>query len=137
MKYDKIRLWELEQKVKALEAKVYKNKKITTTLAQQILLLKELGMLDAIITLDKSRTDKANILSLLLNASFDNVYDYIGEVEKPLSKSEIKTEYNYKALKKVFSQSNFEDLEHKIDRYLDKLRDASDKQHSKEINISK
>ena len=63
---------DLEQRIKALEDKVYGKKK-STTLYQQILLLDYLGMLDIIRQLDTSNVKKAELLGKIINRDFSSV----------------------------------------------------------------
>jgi hypothetical protein len=111
----------LEERVAKLEEKVNKTaRKDQTTLRQQLLLLHHTGMLDTLNDLKMSREKKAKLLSVLLNGSFDNIRDYLTEVNK--RDSQLKTVTNYNVIVKTFKESGLKALEEKTDIILDQLK---------------
>ena len=71
-----ITLEQVNERVKALEDKVFKTaRKDETTRAQQMLLLKELGFLDMLDKKGLIQTQVAQLLSVILNRTIDNIKD--------------------------------------------------------------
>lgn len=111
----------LEERVAKLEEKVNKTaRKDQTTLRQQLLLLHHTGMLDTLNELKMSREKKAKFLSVLLNGSFDNIRDYLTEINKKDSK--LKSVTNYTVLVNTFKESGLKAIEEKADIILDQLK---------------
>lgn len=109
--------YRLEERVSKLEEKINKNaRKDNTTLRQQLLLLHHLGFLDILNDLKMSREKKAVLLSVLLNGSFDNIRDYLTEINK--KDSQLKTESNYRLVAKTFNKSGLKKLENEAERIL-------------------
>lgn len=113
-------LRQLMKRVEDLEEKVFKTaRKSTTTKSQQMLLLIELGMMEKIHELKISNKKKADLLSILLNASAENIEKDLSQIYKP--DSDIKSEMNYKFLLQTFKSCNLKKHAEKIDIELDKI----------------
>lgn len=73
--------FDILQRLKELEAKVLrKNKRVETTRAQQMLLLKHLGIITPILELNIEKQEKAKLLSALLNADETNLEDDLSNI---------------------------------------------------------
>jgi hypothetical protein len=107
----------LTERVKDLEEKVFKRgKKINTTRGQQVLLLKDLGLLDTINNLKLTKEKKAKLLSVLLNADYDNIYDDLVHIDEP--KSGLKIKDNYQFLIKTYDQVGLVNLKEHSEKKL-------------------
>jgi hypothetical protein len=111
-------IMKLFERIKTLEEKVFPQKKKSTR-AQQILMLKHSGMLEALNSFKLSKKGKAEFLSNLLNLSSENIEDDLTYIDSP--ESPIVTQGNYEFLEKVFSEKEFESQKKKIQNILDNL----------------
>ncbi len=110
----------IEERLTRLEEKVFKTaRKDTTTVKQQILILHHLGILEKLNEFNITRDKKAKLLSVLLNGSFDNIRGYLTEINK--KKSELKNEFNYDFLYKLFKDSGLKKQEHEVEKILEEL----------------
>lgn len=105
---------------KSIEQSKRKPKKeLETSSKQQILILHYLGFLDQI---DSETTKKAILFSRLLNRNEQNIREFITYVNgRKIEESEIKTESNIKAVRKVFEDSEMNEVIELIDKDLAKL----------------
>jgi hypothetical protein len=93
---------DIDKRLADLEERVFANdKKVQTDLSQQMLLLHHLGIIDKFRELDISSRKVIKLLSLILNASEDNVKKTMTALELP--KSKLKVKKNYKFLVETFS----------------------------------
>ena len=98
-----------------------KNKKPSeTTMPQQLVLLKHLGMLDKILELKISKKNKAKLLSILLNRSADNIEGKLTNIRFD-NDPELSTESNYKFLKESFEKLHLKKEAEQMDLILDKI----------------
>lgn len=113
-------LSDIDDRLRELENRVLKTeRKIITTRAQQMLILKHLGFLDALNSFNISSIKKAKLLSILLNASQDNIKDDLSAINKKVSY--LKSTANYKVVNKAFKDSGIKNLEEESDKILDEL----------------
>lgn len=116
---------DIEDRITELEDRVFKKeRKIVTTRAQQMLLMYHLGLLDRFDDFEISNKKKALILSVLLNASQDNIEGDLSHIRK--KKSAIKTAENYALLKKVFHSAGLKKGALEIEQLLDELEKNED-----------
>ena len=93
---------DIDKRLSDLEERVFANdKKVQTDLSQQMLLLLHLGIIDKFRELNISSRKIIKLLSLILNASEDNVKKTMTALELPVSKLKVKK--NYKFLVDTFS----------------------------------
>lgn len=110
----------LSERIKTLEEKVFKtSRKSDTTRAQQMLLLKHLGFLEKLEPLNISKRAKAKLLSILLNASSENIEDDLTYINSPTSPTT--TKKNYEFLIKSFSEIGLTDQKEQAERILDEI----------------
>jgi hypothetical protein len=112
-------LEDIDERLNNIEKKVFKTSRVPTTLAQQILILHKLGLLDKIKKMDMSNNQKAKLLSILLNGDIDNTEHYLSHSED--NDAVVHTATNYKFLTKLFKEVELSDLEKKADNELTKL----------------
>jgi hypothetical protein len=94
----------LLERIEDLEDRTFpRGKKEGTTRAQQMLLLKHTGLLDAIDSLGITKKQKANFLSRLLNASADNIEGDLTTINTP--KYPLINKENYQFLLQTFEQT--------------------------------
>src|SRR4029077_5066893 len=84
----------LTERVNLLEEKTFKSKRKDTTRAQQMLLLKHLGILEILDNIPTKKA-KAKLLSALLNADSDNIEDDLTNINRELSGISTKENYEY------------------------------------------
>ncbi len=114
-------LADIHERLTELEDRVFKTaRKQTTTRSQQILILKDLGIMNIINELNISVKKKAYLLSVLLNASADNIKDDLSNMYKPTYKHN--NIENNEFLLKVYKEAGLKELAEKTDIQLDKLR---------------
>jgi hypothetical protein len=111
---------EVIDRIERLENKVFKGKEKPTTLAQQILLLKKTGMLDAIANSGKKIKDGALFLSILLNADLSNIKTYLRIV--PEDDNELLTPANCQKIYDTFDKSGFEKQKNEFEELVIKLK---------------
>jgi hypothetical protein len=110
MDINQYRIIELTERVKELEDAVFKKKKKTqTTRAQQMLLLKHLGLLEVIERFEITKKAKAELLGIILNASAENVEHDLTEINS--NKSPLRTSKNYDFLIRNFSKVGLKEKE--------------------------
>ena len=111
---------DLDERVTDIEFRLNPTaKKILSTRSQQMLLLHHLGVLDLLNEYNISNIKKAKFLSVLLNASPDNIEKDLSGIFKP--KSKIKTANNYKFITSVFEEAGIKKLFKETDIILDIL----------------
>ena len=111
---------DIDERLRDLEHKVNPTaKKILSNRSQQMLILHHLGVLDKLNEFQISNKKKAKFLSILLNASSDNIEDDLSVILKP--KSKLTTAANYKVVNAAFKQSGIKTLDEETDIILDKL----------------
>jgi|GEM_PF-4747844 len=114
-------LADIHERLTELEHRVLKTaRKQTTTRSQQILIFKDLGLMDKINELNISSKKKAYLLSVLLNASQDNIKDDLSNMNK--SNYKHNNIENNEFLLKVYREAGLKELAEKTDIQLDKLR---------------
>lgn len=114
-------LADIHERLTELEDRVLKTaRKQTTTRSQQILMLKDLGLMEKINDLNISVKKKAYLLSILLNASADNIKDDLSNMYKPTYKHN--NIENNEFLLKVYKEAGLKEQVEKTDTQLDKLR---------------
>lgn len=103
----------LHERVAALEASVFRMEKAEeTSLAQQILILKYLGILGNVSNVKKKQ---AKFLAKLLNRSEEHI-------RRTLSKlTEIETIQNFGEVRKLYNELGMKDICDKIDKDIKKL----------------
>ncbi len=112
----------LNKRINDLEHKVFINKKTSiTTRAQQMLLLKHLGMIEKIDSLNMKVKDKAKLLSFLLNVSYDNIKKDLETIHND-SDSDLMTEKNYEFLYSLFKEIKLTEKTIEIELILDKIK---------------
>jgi hypothetical protein len=99
----------IEKRFIDIEDKIYKSKrKIQTTRAQQMLLLMHLGFVNSILDFKMTVNKKAKLLSLLLNASAENIEGDLSQIQNEMS-PELATRTNYEFLVATFKDLGMED----------------------------
>ena len=112
---------DIDERLRDLEHKVNPTaKKILSTRSQQMLLLFHLGILDKLKDFNISNKKLAKLLSILLNASPDNIEKDLSQIYNP--KSDLTTVNNYEILQKVFKDAGIKDLDTKTENILNELR---------------
>jgi hypothetical protein len=94
-------IYNLIERVKNLEEKVFKNKKPPITLNQQIIALETLGMLQKIRELNISAIKKADLLAAILKTDKSNTKKAMEALARRGEKL-VKTPLNYEYLAKLF-----------------------------------
>ena len=113
-------LADIDKRLKDLEHKVNPTaKKILSTRSQQILMLHHLGVLDLLNQKNISKKKQAKFLSILLNASPDNIEGDLHGIHNP--KSALKTRTNYKVISEAFKISGMKDIAEETDKILEKI----------------
>lgn len=113
-------LADIDERLRELENRVFKTaRKQITNRSQQILLLNDLGLMDKINQLGISTKKKAYLLSVLLNASQDNIKDDLSNMYKPNYKHN--NIENNEFLLKVYKEAGLKELIEKTDKQLDEL----------------
>ena len=116
-----ITLEQVNDRVKALEDKVFKKPaKEETTRAQQMLLVKELGLLDKLSEKGLNQTQTAQMLSIILNRSFDNIKDDLTNLFG--ENYGINTVPNYQFAVKAFEAAKLQSLKHTSETKLEELK---------------
>lgn len=116
----------INERLNELEHKVFnKGKKAPSTRAQQMLLLQQMGFFESTHFKNIASTKKkAKLLSVLLNASADNLE---GDLSGMNSKnSSLKTEKNYELLIKTFQDAGLKELEKDANIELDNILKATE-----------
>jgi hypothetical protein len=119
--------FELLQRIDRIEEKVFKKKKIPTTLNQQVLLLHHLGMLQKINELPITSVKKAELLSVILNGDASNTKKALEGVAKR-KESPLRIPFNYEYLKELFESFGLVELSSKMNNVLKEI-------HSEEKGI--
>ena len=113
-------LLDIDDRLNELEKRVIKtDRKIQTPRAKQILLLHHLGFLEKLTELKLSGKKKAKLLSIILNASPDNIEGDLGQIN--LKHALIKNTENYSFLQKVFESVGLIDLAQESENEVNKL----------------
>lgn len=111
-------LADIDQRLRELESRVFKyDKTKLTTRSQQMLLMKDLGFLDIIRNLNISQKKQANLLSVLLNASADNIKDdltYMNQKDYTMYNKE-----NLTLALKTYTDAGLKELAEKTTKSLD------------------
>ena len=111
---------DIDERLKDIEHKVNPTaKKIKSNRSQQMLLLHHLGVLDLLNQFKISNKKQAILLSILLNASSDNIEADLSIIRNP--KSKINTSDNYKIVSEAFKQSGIKILASKTETILHHL----------------
>ena len=111
---------DIDERLKEIEHKVNPTaKKIKSNRSQQMLLLHHLGVLDLLNQFKISNKKQAILLSILLNASSDNIEADLSIIRNP--KSKINTSDNYKIVSEAFKQSGIKILASKTETILHHL----------------
>ena len=117
---------DIDMRLNEIEAKVLRtSRKTTTNRAKQILLLHKLGLLQKIIELGLSSRKNAKLLSILLNASEDNIKGDLTNIYQ--KNSYFKTSENYSFLLDTFKELGLKDHAKEADIELDKIIKKEDK----------
>ena len=121
----------INAKLNALEKKAFKTaRKSETTRAQQMLLLQHMGFFKSDYFKNISSTKKkAKLLSVLLNASADNIEGDLSSMNN--KNSPLKTVANYELLVKTFEESGLYDLAKEADKELTNIQNEKDKKKLK------
>jgi hypothetical protein len=123
----------IDTRINDLEDNILGNqRKIKTTKAQQILLLKHLGMLEGIMKLDVTAENRARLLSILLNASFDNVKKDLQKINNEKD-SELDIKSNYEFLVSTFNTIGLPEKADEMQKILDRIRQKKEKILKKEV----
>lgn len=113
-------LGRLTERIKTLEEKVFKtSRKSDTTRAQQMLILKHLGILDLIESKKLTKKAKAKLLSTLLNASAENIEDDLTYINTP--QSPIATKKNYEFVISTFSEAGLKSEKQQAEKILEQI----------------
>ena len=113
-------LSDIDDRIEQLEKKVFMGeRKINSTRAQQMLLLHKLGFLESLKKFGMGRTQKAKLLSMILNATPGNIAGDLSQIDLPYA--DIKTAENYQFIKKVFENAGLDDLANSTEIELNKL----------------
>lgn len=111
---------DIDERLRDLEFKVNKTERKTiTTRSQQILLLKHLGVLETLHSMNISQNNMAKFLSILINASEANIKDDLSNIQRKESK--INSSANYKVIHAAFKNSKMKALAEETDKILDEL----------------
>ena len=111
---------DIDERLKEIEHKVNPTaKKIKSNRSQQMLLLHHLGVLDLLHQFKISNKKQAILLSILLNASSDNIEADLSIIQNP--KSKLNTSDNYKIVNEAFKQSGIKTLAAKTETILHQL----------------
>jgi hypothetical protein len=111
---------DIDQRLKDLEHKVNPTaKKIVSNRSQQMLMLHHLGVLDKLSEFKISNKKKAKFLSILLNASPDNIEGDLSNIHNP--KSPLNTVANYKVVVDAFKHSGIKKIVDEAQTILEKL----------------
>lgn len=114
-------LADIDERLRDLEYKVFRTaRKEITTRAQQMLLLRDLGLLEKLDELNLSGKKKAQLLSILLNASADNIREDLSHIHRKDYK-QINAE-NYQFLFETYKAIGLKELAESTDQVLDKLK---------------
>lgn len=114
-------LKDIDTRLLELEKRVLKTaRKDTTTKGQQLLLFKQLGLLEKLAELKLSGNKKAKLLSVLLNANKDNIEGDLNNLNK--TKSSLRIVENYKFLVKTYKEVGLKILAEMADAELDKIQ---------------
>ena len=114
-----------EDRIEKIEEAVFKNGKTPSSMPQQMLLLKELGVLDQLKKLNLSDVKLAALLSVILNSNKDNIRKALSKIN--LKDSELKTSANYAYLHKIYETAGLDDLAKKADSEYTRLTDQEKK----------
>jgi len=117
---DKLQIARLLERVKDLEDHVFKkSKKKETTRAQQMLILKHLGILEFIEKYNLNKKSKAELLSVLLNSSADNIEDDLTNINS--HNSPLISKKNYKFLENSFDKVGLKENKKECESILENL----------------
>jgi hypothetical protein len=112
---------DIDQRLELIENRFHKTeRKSSTTRSQQMLLLYHLGVIDKLAEFKISNKKKAKLLSVLLNASQDNIEGDLSSIYK--KNSPLKSVFNYEVVSKTFSDAGMKELAEESDRILDQLK---------------
>lgn len=120
-----------EDRIQKIEEVVFKNGKTPSSMAQQILLLNELGLLEVLKKLKLSDVKLAALLSVILNSNKDNIRKVLSKIN--MKDSDYKTSVNYAYLHTIYEAAKLTDLAAKADAEYTRLTD----QEKKKIKIGK
>lgn len=108
---------ELRERIERLEERIFKTARKKDTPARlQLLLFHHLGLLDRINELNLSGVKKAKLLSILLNASDQNIKKDLSQINK--KNSELKNSHNYSFLLKTFEDLGMKKQAEDVDKIL-------------------
>ena len=108
-------------RLERLEKKVFKTTtRNPTTLYQQLLIMKHLGMLDTIRELDTTGKNKAELLSWLLNSDPSNTKKALEDIFRTKN-NQFKTSFNYEFLTNLFEELELDDLADETRKVLHEL----------------
>jgi hypothetical protein len=117
---------DIDQRLELLENRLFKTeRKSSTTRSQQMLLLLHLGVLDKLNEFNISNKKKAKLLSVLLNASQDNIEGDLSAIYK--KDSYLRSSINYEVVSKTFKDAGIKELAEDTDKILDQLNQQSNK----------
>lgn len=109
------RLTDIEHKINPT------SKKISSNRSQQMLILHHLGVLDILSEFKISNKKKAKLLSILLNASPDNIENDLSSIHNPNSK--LKTVTNYTLINDAFSKADIKIISDSTAKILKNLQE--------------
>jgi len=119
-------LIDIDKRLNDIEHKINPTaKKILSNRSQQMLLLHHLGLLEKLNEFDISGKKKAKLLSILLNASSDNIEGDLHTILNP--KSKLNTIANYKVINTAFKQAGIKQLADKTGDILKELESQKNK----------
>lgn len=111
---------DIDDRLTLIESRYLKtDKKTSTTRAQQILMLHHLGVLKKLDDYNISSKKKAKLLSILLNASSENIEDDLTVIHRKESK--LIQKHNYEPIVKAFKEAGVKDIAQETDQILDNI----------------
>jgi hypothetical protein len=124
--YEAYALILFEERLKAVEEKLFRNKKRkNTTRGQQMLLSIELGVIEKLKEFNLTKEEMASFLSKYLNADYDNIYDDLVHMDEPINGLTIKA--NYKFLINTYVAPGMKNLREKAQIKLDEIEKLNEK----------
>jgi hypothetical protein len=112
---------DIDERLRELEERVFKTaRKTDTTRSQQMLLMRDLGLLDKLNEFKLSNHKKAKLLSILLNASPDNIEGDLSSIHRKDYKHI--NVLNYEFLLKTYNTVGLKELSESTDITLDELK---------------
>lgn len=115
----------LIEKVKELEDRMPRKKVVETTRAQQMLILKHLGIIDIILEPKNEKQQKAKLLSVLLNRSATNIEDDLSYILS--NDPNLRSKRDYLFLINVFKDAGLPELEKECQDIFDKIGNLNPK----------